>query len=101
MMHKTMTAETVKRSILPLTFFRAELPAFNPRRMTGWLDGGLCPFHDDRRPGSFKVNLDSGAFKCFSCGASGGDIISFLMRRDGMGFRDALEALAVTWGIRS
>ncbi|HAJ19879.1 MAG TPA: hypothetical protein DCL95_07445, partial [Rhodospirillaceae bacterium] len=40
---------------------------------------GLCPFHADTRPGSFVVNKATGAFKCFSCGEQGGDIITFHM----------------------
>ncbi len=98
-MHTTPTAEAVKGAISPLDFFQAELPDFNPKRTTGWLDGGLCPFHQDRRPGSFKICLDSGSFRCFSCGARGGDIISFVMLRDGLKFRDALGALAAAWGV--
>ena len=94
-----MNAYEVKQVVRPLTFFQAELCAFCPNRRTGWVDGGLCPFHHDRRPGSFKVNVDSGAFKCFSCGASGGDIIAFLMRRDGIGFRDALLTLSSEWRV--
>ena len=99
MMFRTTTAEAVKRSILPLAFFQAALPAFTPRRTTGWLDGGLCPFHDDRRPGSFKVNLDSGAFRCFSCGASGGSVLDFMMKRDGLDFRTALRVVAENFGV--
>ena len=29
-----------------------------------------CPFHDDRTP-SFNVNLDTGLYNCFGCGAKG------------------------------
>lgn len=54
---------------------------------------GLCPFHDDRRPGSFVVNKDSGAFRCFSCGEHGGDIIAFHMKANHMGFKEALNHL--------
>ena len=47
---------------------------------------GLCPFHDDRHP-SFSVNLRTGAFFCHtpSCGARGGNAISFLMQRYALG----------------
>jgi hypothetical protein len=31
----------------------------------------ICPFHDDRHP-SMSVNLESGLYHCFTCGASGG-----------------------------
>lgn len=54
---------------------------------------GLCPFHGDTRPGSFVINKASGAFKCFSCGASGGDLIAFHMRAYRLSFRQALNQL--------
>jgi hypothetical protein len=31
----------------------------------------LCPFHDDRRAGSFSVSTRTGLYNCFSCGARG------------------------------
>lgn len=52
----------------------------------------LCPFHDDRNP-SLKVNTLSGAFRCFSCNAHGGDVLAFHRLRTGMGFVEAAKAL--------
>ncbi|MGL4666456.1 MAG: CHC2 zinc finger domain-containing protein [Saezia sp.] len=52
----------------------------------------LCPFHDDKSP-SLSVNTHSGGFYCFSCGAKGGDVLSFLMQRDGLDFIAAAKAL--------
>ncbi|MCA8943391.1 MAG: DNA primase, partial [Planctomycetes bacterium] len=52
---------------------------------------GLCPFHNEKTP-SFSVNPD-GFFKCFGCG-KGGDEFTFLMEREGLSFREAMEALA-------
>lgn len=37
----------------------------------------LCPFHNDRKLGSFLINPNKGIFKCFSCGI-GGDAIEFV-----------------------
>lgn len=51
---------------------------------------GLCPFHDEQTP-SFHVREDLRLFKCFGCGV-GGDDIAFL-RRVGLSFRDAVEAV--------
>jgi DNA primase len=45
------------------------------------------------------VNLDSGAFRCFACGARGADILAFAMQRHGLGFRDALDRLGREWGL--
>jgi hypothetical protein len=56
-----------------------------------WRDA-LCPFHSDSRP-SLRVNASSGAFRCMACGASGGDVLAYHMRRYGMRFVDAAKAL--------
>jgi DNA primase len=58
---------------------------------------GLCPWHDDARP-SFQVNPDRQSFKCWVCDL-GGDIFSFVMRAEGMEFREALEMLAERAGV--
>lgn len=52
---------------------------------------GLCPFHSERTP-SFEVNDDKGTYHCHGCGV-GGDAITFLMKRDGLTFRQAIEDL--------
>lgn len=58
---------------------------------------GLCPWHDDSRP-SFQVNPDRQTFKCWVCDI-GGDAFTFLMRMDGLDFREALEQLAERAGV--
>lgn len=58
---------------------------------------GLCPWHDDARP-SFQVNQERQSFKCWVCDI-GGDIFSFVMRAEGMEFREALELLAERAGV--
>ncbi|MBF0213604.1 MAG: hypothetical protein HQM00_08575 [Magnetococcales bacterium] len=96
---RRLDAESIKRDLAPCDFYRAELPTMPPPKRFGWADGGLCPFHNDNRPGSFRVNLESGGFKCFACASSGGDIIKFLMLRDGLEFSEALKTLAEEWGL--
>lgn len=53
---------------------------------------GLCPFHTEKTP-SFSVQPDKGYYHCFGCGA-GGDVIKFLMEKEGLGFIEAVEKLA-------
>ncbi len=91
--------QDVKGSIPPADFFRAELLSMPRPRGGGWRDGGLCPFHQDRHAGSFRVNLNTGGFICFSCDAKGGDIVSFVQLRDGLSFPEALKKVAREWGL--
>ncbi|MDD6373810.1 MAG: DNA primase [Bifidobacteriaceae bacterium] len=53
---------------------------------------GLCPFHDEKTP-SFSVNPSMGYWHCFGCGKSG-DVFKYVMERDGVEFREAVEILA-------
>lgn len=59
---------------------------------------GLCPFHDERSP-SFHVRPGVGRFHCFGCG-EGGDVITFVMKIDGLAFAEAVEYLAPRAGVQ-
>ncbi len=58
---------------------------------------GRCPWHDDRKP-SLQVNPDRQTWKCWVCDI-GGDVFSFVMKREGCDFREALQMLADRAGI--
>jgi DNA primase len=58
---------------------------------------GLCPFHGEKTP-SFVVYPKDGSYHCFGCG-EGGDILTFVMKTDGLDFRGALEKLAGRAGV--
>jgi len=57
----------------------------------------LCPWHNDSRP-SLRLNRERQSWKCWVCDI-GGDVFSFVMRREGIDFRDALQWLADRAGI--
>lgn len=56
-----------------------------------------CPWHDDRRP-SLQINPQRQTWKCWVCDI-GGDVFSYVMRRDGVEFFEALKILAERAGI--
>ncbi|MFO7901322.1 MAG: DNA primase [Planctomycetota bacterium] len=66
-------------------------------RRQGKLYVGLCPWHDDSRP-SLQVNPERQSWKCWVCDV-GGDVFSFVMKREGVDFRTALHILADRAGI--
>ncbi|OYP35528.1 DNA primase [Rhodopirellula sp. MGV] len=56
-----------------------------------------CPWHDDRSP-SLSVNKERQTWKCWVCDI-GGDVFSFVMKREGVDFVTALRMLADQAGI--
>jgi len=51
-----------------------------------------CPFHVEDRHPSMSVGGVAGRYHCFACGA-GGDVIDYVARFNGIGFREAAERL--------
>lgn len=100
-MNRESIFDRVRDAVDPGEYFNATLPTLPPMRprRDGWTDGGLCPFHDDRRPGSFRVNVQTGAYRCFSCGAAGGDIVAFEAAILPAAPLTAAREIAREWGI--
>ena len=58
---------------------------------------GLCPFHQEKTP-SFTVTPARQMFYCFGCGV-GGDVFTFLMRKEALEFPETVRDLAERAGI--
>ncbi|MEZ5336815.1 MAG: DNA primase [bacterium] len=56
-----------------------------------------CPFHNEKTP-SFYVIPEKKIYHCFGCKA-GGNVIDFVMARENLDFREAMEWLAGRYGI--
>ena len=59
---------------------------------------GLCPFHNEKTP-SFTVDDRKQLFHCFGCG-EGGDVVSFIMHKEGLSYIDSMKYLSKKAGIK-
>ena len=60
---------------------------------------GFCPFHTNTKTPAFVVFPDSQTWRCFGQCNEGGDIFSFVMKREGWDFQEALRNLAERAGV--
>ena len=97
--HHHVDASHVKGRINPIDFYVHEGQEVAAHGRSSWKSAGICPFHADRKKGSFYVNHESGAFRCFSCDARGGDIIAFVQKKYELAFKEALEKLTSEWRV--
>jgi hypothetical protein len=98
----TQRSEVTVRGIDFATVNRAALASL-PALLRRWLpDGRLVgreytarnPRRADRRPGSFRINVNSGRWADFACDAKGGDVVSLAAYLSGSGQAEAARALA-------
>lgn len=69
-----------------------------PLQKSGRSFKGLCPFHTEKTP-SFYVFPERGNWRCFGTCGEGGDLFTFVQKRENTDFRGALRLLAAEAGI--
>jgi DNA primase len=74
------------------------ISSYMPLNKAGRNYKGLCPFHNEKTP-SFIVFPDTQHWHCFGACGTGGDVITFVMKRENMEFGDALKMLAARAGV--
>ena len=74
----------------PTVYYQQEFPNLKICENT-WMSVKCC-FHEDRQP-SLRLNLKNGSFRCFGCGARGGNIIAFHCQRYRLTFAQTILAL--------
>ncbi len=60
---------------------------------------GFCPFHPNTRTPAFVVFPESNTWRCFGACNEGGDIFTFVMKKEGLDFSEALRLLAQRAGV--
>ena len=60
---------------------------------------GFCPFHDNKHSPAFVIWPETGTWRCFGQCNEGGDIFKFVMKREGLDFKEALQKLAARAGV--
>ena len=86
--------ERVRQAIDFVTLV-SETVELKPRGQDYW---GCCPFHQEKSP-SFKINPSTGLWHCFGACSEGGDVFSYVMKRENLEFPDAIRYLADKAGI--
>ena len=61
---------------------------------------GFCPFHENKKTPAFVVWPESGTWRCFGQCNEGGDIFKFVMKRENIDFKEALNTLAARAGVQ-
>jgi len=69
-------------------------------RRSGRTQTGFCPFHSNTRTPAFVIWPETGTWKCFGECNDGGDIFKFVMKKEGIDFKEALQRLAERAGVQ-
>ncbi len=69
-------------------------------RKSGRSYSGFCPFHPNTRTPAFHIFPETQTWRCFGACAEGGDVFSFVMKKEGWDFKEALQHLAARAGVQ-
>jgi DNA primase len=61
---------------------------------------GFCPFHSNTKTPALVVFPETQTWRCFGACADGGDLFSFVMKREGYDFKETLRVLARQAGVQ-
>ena len=87
----------------------ASLPHL-PTLLQHWLPDGRAiggewiarnPTRNDRRPGSFKINMSTGRWADFATNDAGGDVVSLFAYLNGLSQLEAARTLIAKWGLQN
>ncbi len=104
-----MRSRTERRGRLDFDAINRAALGSLPALLRRWLPDGrlvgreftaLNPTRADRRPGSFRINVNSGRWSDFATGDAGGDVVSLAAYLSGIGQAEAARALADMLGLR-
>lgn len=86
-------SDEIKQKLDIVDFIREYIPV----KAVGANFQALCPFHGEKTP-SLVISPEKQIWHCFGCG-KGGDVFSFLMEIEGLGFVEAVRELAPKVGV--
>lgn len=77
----------------PAEYYEALFGQISKQSANGWAVARCCFHLPDRRP-SLSINLNNGAYRCWSCGKKGRNIIYFHMELNGFDYKEAIQSLS-------
>jgi DNA primase len=89
------TVDEVKRRLDIVQVISGYLPDL---KKSGRNFKAVCPFHSEKTP-SFFVFPERQSWHCFGACGTGGDMLAFVMRKEGVDFKEALAILAERAGV--
>ena len=89
------TIDDVKARLDIVETVRAYAPDL---KKTGRTWKARCPFHSEKTP-SFNVDPERGTWHCFGACSTGGDVITFIQKKENLDFKEALRLCAERAGV--